>query len=241
MEATISSTSEDGSVRHHLRFFALPPELRIKILNYVLHIDKTLDTDFNALRRVAIFSVSKRFHDEATAVFYGSNTFRLFPINARGTGNRSKALISRFSPRHRAELTSLELRLGPHWIRPPASWKVDNELGLEDAISVRVLQVFVEVDPTHEVFNGFRTAKDFYTGFAGDLLRQIIKRLPNLQHLQFDGYPSVSRGGPLMTRLVKEAVAATKKISWGPGQIFDNVTNANIQVCLAQVIKSKER
>lgn len=72
-------------------------------------------------------------------------------------------------------------------------------------VSVRLLKVFVEVDPSHDIFRGFRVGKGFYTQFSTDLLEQIIERLPALERVEFDGWPSVMREGPLMRKLVDVA------------------------------------
>ena len=72
-------------------------------------------------------------------------------------------------------------------------------------VAVRLLKVFVEVDPSHDIFRGFRVGKDFYTQFSTDLLEQIIERLPALERVEFDGWPSVMREGPLMRKLVDVA------------------------------------
>ena len=76
--------------------------------------------------------------------------------------------------------------------------------------------MFIQCDPSHPVFEGFRVSKDYYTQFAGDLLQQVLARLPHLTWVEFDGYPSVQRKGRLMMRLLDETRAAGKKILWGP-------------------------
>lgn len=81
---------------------------------------------------------------------------------------------------------------------------------------MRTLKVFVGCDPSQPVFEGFRISKEFYTEFSGRLMRQILERLPNLAWVEFDAYPSVSKKGSLMTRLMKEARQANKEIHWGP-------------------------
>ena len=90
---------------------------------------------------------------------------------------------------------------------------MNDALGLKDATAVRILKVFVEIDPTHPIFHGFRNGKNFYTNFAGALLRQVISSLPSLQEVQFDKYPSVSYEGQLMTRLIEEAAMGKKRIT----------------------------
>jgi hypothetical protein len=85
-------------------------------------------------------------------------------------------------------------------------------LGLEEMAAVRIVKVFVECDPSHEIFRGFRIGKDFYTDFSVDLLERIVERLPALERVEFDGWPSVMREGPLMRRLVEVAKEGGKKV-----------------------------
>jgi hypothetical protein len=80
----------------------------------------------------------------------------------------------------------------------------------------RTLKVFVQCDPSHPVFEGFRISKDFYTDFCGDLLQKILERLPGLVQVEFDAWPSVEKNGPLMSRLLAETRHAQKKVLWGP-------------------------
>ncbi|MCJ1389942.1 hypothetical protein MMC18_002800 [Xylographa bjoerkii] len=219
METSVSSLSDIGNFKSRrkshkaFQFFGLPAELRNKVLGYVLCFKGVIDIDFDNFRRISILLVSKRFHDEAAAVLYGSNTFRLFPTTGRADSKRTKPLISRFPPHYRTNLVSLELRLGPFWTKPPGCWIVNDALGLKDATAVRVLKVFVEVDPSHPVFHGFRSGKNFYTNFSGALLRQVISSLPSLEEVRFDKYPSVSYEGQLMTRLMEEAKMGKKRIT----------------------------
>ena len=87
--------------------------------------------------------------------------------------------------------------------------------------SARLLMVFNECDPSHPIFNGFRKGKDFYTSFCGRLLQGITTEIPTICEIQFDAFPSVSRDGPLMTRLVAEAKRTQKSITWGPLRGWD--------------------
>lgn len=227
MDSSITSLhSEAGSGRSRFRFFDLPAELRRKILRMVLLVDRTIDLDPLNHRRIArcldVFLVSKRFHEECYPIFYGSNTFRIFPTHGRFFGNKVLPLLARLSARYRAALVMLELRLGPGWDNPPKSWRVNDGLGLEEAKRVRILKVYVEVDPSHDIFNGFRITKDFFTDFSGFMLRDVIDRLPALEEVQFDAYPSVSRDAALMSRLLEEARQRRKRIGWGPERGWDS-------------------
>ncbi|MCJ1483726.1 hypothetical protein MMC06_003894 [Schaereria dolodes] len=199
------------------RFFDLPSELRHKILRIVLVIDETIDLDYLNYRRIAprlaLFLASKRLHEEGFPIFYGGHTFRILPKNVNAT-SKAKPVLTRLPSHYRSAILSLELHLGPGWNNPPRSWVITDELGLEDATKVRSIKVFVECDPSHEVFKGFRVGKDFYTNFSGELLKGILSRLPILEEVQFGSYPSVSRGAPLMTRLVEEAQIKHKRVVW---------------------------
>lgn len=78
-------------------------------------------------------------------------------------------------------------------------------LGLEEMEAVRRVKVFVECDPSHEIFNGFRIDRDFFTGFSGGLLEEVLRRLPGVVQVELDGWPSVKREGPLVKRLLEVA------------------------------------
>lgn len=215
-----SSSSGRYDSRQPFHFFNLPFELRRRILHMALSLHRTVDLDplnnFDAPERLSIFLTSRRMHQEAYHVFYGGHTFRIFPTHWRFFGHKVQPMLSRLSPRYRKALISLELRLGPGWSNPPMSWRVTDRLALEDMAGVRKLKVFMECDPSQDIFKGFRRARDFFTTFAGDILKETIRRLPSLEEVQFDGYPSVTRDGPLMKRLKDEVNRGEKKILWGP-------------------------
>ena len=198
------------------RFFDLPYELRSKILGYVLISDRTIDLDpqnyRTAHQRLSLFLTSHRFHEEAYPVFYGGHTFRILPTHGRFFGNKTKPLLTRLSPQYRAVLVSLELRLGPGWSNPPKSWRVDDRLGLEEMAAVRTVKVFVECDPSHDIFKGFRIGREFFTDFSVELLEGILHRLPALVQVEYDGWPSVMREGPLMRRLIKVSKDGGKRV-----------------------------
>ncbi|KAI4249783.1 MAG: hypothetical protein L6R40_000572 [Gallowayella cf. fulva] len=203
------------------RFFELPPELRSRILSLLLcqnpHL--TIDLHPNNYRastpRLNYFLVSKRFGCEAYHIFYSTHTFRIFPIHGRFLGKRTSPLLARLPLHYLDVLTSLELRLGIAWTDPPKPWFVSERLGLERCKSVRTLRVFVEVDPSSAVFNGFRIDRCFYTNFCGSLLARVMEHLPVLETVEYDAYPSVDRDGSLMTRLLEETKSGGKKIAWG--------------------------
>ena len=209
------------------RFFDLPPELRSKILSSALASDQIIDLNptnhVSACHRLNIFLTSHRLHEEAYSVYYGGHTFRIFPTNHRFFGHKVRPLIARLPARYRAALTSLELRLGPGWNNPPRSWRVDESLGLEEMEAVRTVKILVECDPSHEIFNGFRIDRDFFTGFSGSLLEDVLRRLPSVMQVELDGWPSVKREGPLVERLLEVAMHAGVRVSEVGGREEDNV------------------
>lgn len=209
------------------RFFDLPSEIRLRIYSFVLFTPRRR----KALRangsvgassknpprspmdhRVNLYLASRRMHNEATDFFYSSQIFRLFHIQDYCTLPTIRAVSSRYLP----SIASVELILGSSWTAPPESWTVNRELGLEEMTRVKTFKIFVECDPSHPVFEGFRISEGFYTEFAGAIVQQSLKRLPNVVHVEFDAYPSVRKSGELMQRLLQETRAASKKIVWGP-------------------------
>lgn len=82
---------------------------------------------------------------------------------------------------------------------------MDGGLGLEEMEGVRTVKVFVECDPSHDIFNGFRIDRDFFTGFSAWLLEGVLRRLPSVVQVEIDGWPSVKREGPLVRRLLEVA------------------------------------
>ncbi|KAL8754925.1 MAG: hypothetical protein Q9199_004008 [Rusavskia elegans] len=202
-------------------FFLLPPELRSRILSLLLcpNSRPTVDlSDVNHLTstsRLNYFFVSKRFGYESYHIFYSSHTFRIFQIDSRFYGKRTLPLLARLAVHYLNVITSLELRLGVAWSKPPKPWVVNDGLGLEDCQNVRTLKIFVEVDPSSPVFKGYRLEHDFYTDFCGVILRQIMERLRVLETVEYDAYPSVDRNGALMTRLIDETNKGKKRIIWG--------------------------
>ena len=77
---------------------------------------------------------------------------------------------------------------------------------------MRIVKVLVECDPSHDIFRGFRIGKDCYTEFSVELLEGIVERLPALERVEYDGWPSVMREGPLMRRLVEVARKGGKSV-----------------------------
>ncbi|KAL2843483.1 hypothetical protein BJY01DRAFT_215630 [Aspergillus pseudoustus] len=209
------------------RFFDLPAELRLRIYEYALftlrrnksrHGNGSIGASSkNPLRsplsqRISLFLVSRQMHNEAADFFYSTQAFRIFSIQDYNRMPTLRSIPRKYLP----SIGTIELILGSSWTAPPRSWKVTRQLGLEELTRLRLLKVFIEVDPSHPVFEGWRISTNFYSDFAGGLLRQILEKLPNLMHVEFDGNPSVMKNGALMKSLLHEARAAGKKIVWGP-------------------------
>ncbi|KAJ5667218.1 hypothetical protein N7507_003082 [Penicillium longicatenatum] len=200
------------------RFFDLPSEIRLNVYHFVLFTPTKKTAKKNAgtvgasakraklvapaTQRIALFLVSRRVHEEASHYFYSSQIFRVFYIQ-----DFSRRPTLRGIP---------PATVRNSWTAPPKSWAVDDGMGLHEMTLLHTLRVFVECDPSQPVFEGFRVSKEYYTEFSGRLIKEILDRLPALKFVEFDAYPSVKRDGSLMTRLMKEALAANKKITWGP-------------------------
>ena len=210
------------------RFFNLPSELRRKILSHVLLLEnRTIDLDPTNARsnfaRLNLFLSSHRMHEEAYHIFYSGHTFRIFPTTPRFYNSKVKSILCRLSPRYRAALVSLEIRLGTGWSKPPKTWTVTDKLRLQDCVGVRDLKVFVECDPSHQVFQGFRVSINFFTDFASNLLGRIVERLPHLERVTFDRYgPSVRRDSELMSRLQEAVLKGQRRIGWARGKWEDD-------------------
>ena len=222
---------EEGQGASFSRFFDLPMEIRLQIYKFVLFSFGSRRRPGGSVgassknmavaplsHRVSLFLASRRIHDEASRYFYSTMLFRLFPVQDYSRLPTVRGL----SPRYRNCLSKVELILGSSWTKPPASWTVNNSLGLRDMKKVVRLCIFIETDPSHPIFDGFRISKGFYTQFAGDLVHNILKGLPGLMEVEFDGYPSVQKNGDLMKRLIMEAKRANKKIRWGPQRGWTN-------------------
>ncbi|KAF2653491.1 hypothetical protein K491DRAFT_694664 [Lophiostoma macrostomum CBS 122681] len=228
--------AESATAKMPFRFFALPYELRLRIYELILVLPKTIDLDPLNICTVRplleTFLVSRRMHDEAYAVFYGRNTFRLFPTHGR-FHHTKVPLLARLPPRYRAALTKVELRLGPSWTKPPRGWVADGRLGLGEAGRLRLLKVFVEFDPaSHVVFEGFRNGDSFYTEFCVDVVRAVFAQVPSIAQVEFDAWEGVFKcaplPSPLLMGLVNEARANHKRVTWGPGRGRDKIVEVSL-------------
>lgn len=221
--------AEIGSAKETIpfRFFDLPSEIRLKIYDFILFGSRrkaaarrngnvgssSKNKPLAPLsHRVSLFLACRRIHDESAALFYSVQTFRVFPIQDYSR----LPTLSSLAPSYRPMINKIELILGSSWTAPPKSWKVTDRLGLRQMGRVRTLKVFIQCDPSHPVFEGFRISNNFYTGFAGDILKQMLQQLPHLYQVEFDAWPSVQKNGALMSRLISEVRAAGRKILWGP-------------------------
>ncbi|KNG84207.1 hypothetical protein ANOM_007010 [Aspergillus nomiae NRRL 13137] len=219
---------EDTAPLDPFPFFDLPSELRLRVYHILLFTPRRKRAHLHTKgsvgaskknpplsptsHRINLFLVSRRVHDEASDYFYTTQTFRLFPLQDYSR----MPTISMIPPRYRPSIATIELILGSSWTAPPSSWKVNRRLGLEEMVRAKTLKVFIEVDPSHPVFEGFRISKNFYTEFSGGILRDVLAKMPSLEYVEFDGWPSVRKNGALMQRLLHEAKAAEKKIAWAP-------------------------
>lgn len=200
----------------------LPAELRAIIFTYALlplGPGRTIDLDSTNSRRIAprlaLLRTSRQVFSEAFTIFYSRQAFRLFPVGL-GYFTTRRPLLARMSPRIRAAISCLELRLGQGWTAPPKGWAVTPKLGLDQCTSLRTLKVLVEVDPSMAVFRGFRVNEHFFTDFCQDLIAAVLASCPSVEVVEFDGFPSVQKDGPLMIHLMGVAVKAKKRIVFGP-------------------------
>ncbi|KAK3309324.1 uncharacterized protein B0T15DRAFT_480 [Chaetomium strumarium] len=216
-----NAVRQEQEARKTFPFLALPSELRIEIYaHHFAECNRVIDLSFDNYKRIhkklALFRTCRAIYHEAMYFFYSTRTFRIFPTLSGRPSTTKKPLLARLNARQRRLITSLELRLGPHWGKPPRSWVVNKALGLEDCVNVRKLTVFVEVDPSDNIFNGFRQADNFYELFTRNLLDNVLVQMPFLHSVHFDAWSSVKKSGPMMSGLLAVAEARGRRICWGP-------------------------
>lgn len=208
------------------RFLDLPSEVRLEIYDYhFCNIGEVLDLDFDNYRRIhqklTIFRTCRQVYEEAHHLFYSTHTIRLFPILGKFFKSK-KPLLSRMSDDQRSSMSALELRLGPGWNRPPPGWVVNDKLGLKSCINVRRLKVFIECDPSNDIFTGYRRFDGFYEKFSQDLLESVLNEMPWCKTVEFDANPSVRKNGAMMAGLLATARNLNRELAWGPKKGWDD-------------------
>ncbi|KND93257.1 hypothetical protein TOPH_02390 [Tolypocladium ophioglossoides CBS 100239] len=220
LEESLSNIlSQPGAKGMFFPFLELSSELRIEIYRYYFAgTSRVLDLDpENRIRihkKLGILRVCRTIYREATHLFYSTQCFRIFPTYPRGFFRTKRPLLARLNPQQRACITSLELRLGPGWGKPPRSWVVNPALGLADCVNVKTLTVFVEYDPSDDVFNGFRKFDGFYEKFCCDLLVNVLVETPSIECIYFDANSSVKKSGDMMRGLLEATSNQAKKTYW---------------------------
>lgn len=227
MESSVASLASlsSNAGRRGLGFFDLPAEIRLRIYEYLLvEPSTTVNMDPSNYRnirpRLTCFLVSRRMHHEAYHVFYGSphQPFSLYPIHSR-FWHTKKPLLARIGSQYRGAIHTIDLRLGPGWSKPPRCWHTGPILGLEDCTSLRKLKIFIECDPSSEIFNGFRgegNTKETYKNFCVGILEGIFAQVPSLETVEIDAWKAVERDAPLVRGLMVASNEAGKRIVWGP-------------------------
>lgn len=202
------------------RFLDLPSELRVKIYGYHFEgvdpvADLTPDNYKKVFRKFFLLRTCRTIYHEASYYYYSRFTFRIFPTYPGRFFKTRRPLLARLKKEQRNAMTSLELRLGPGFNKPPKCWVVNRKLGLKDCINVRKLNVFVQLDPSVSWLDGFRKA-GFYETFSRDLLHAILQEAPNVDTVEFDAYESVRKNCPIMEALQQTVREHGKRIAWGP-------------------------
>jgi len=84
---------------------------------------------------------------------------------------------------------------------------------------MHTLKIFVECDPSDNVFAGFRgknASEDTYKYFCLNLLQGIIEQVPSLETVEVDAFPGVKKDAALVTALKRKTEEAGKRLAWGP-------------------------
>lgn len=224
------------------RFLDLPLEIRNQIYEHVLVVPYTVDLSVENKKylapRLEAFRTCRQIYNEAYPVFYGRNTFRIFPTHDQSFHTK-KVLLTRLSKQYRSAITSLELRLGPGWTKPPKTWNVGPQLGLKDCTSVRKIKIFIEIDPSHDVFKGYRINDRFYTLFSSNLLEGMLDQMPSVEIVDFQAFSFVQRDSTLVQELVDQADADGKRVTftglWGAREDEDEeLTVETMEAALAR-------
>ncbi|KAI6383092.1 hypothetical protein MCOR25_000280 [Pyricularia grisea] len=215
----------------------LPPELRLKI--YGFHFatsgnsgDKAIDLDPDNYKRIhtrllPLLRTCRTVYNEASYYFYSTYPFRLFPTHYGRFFKTKKPLLARLAPRLRGQISTLELRVGPGWNKPPRGWVVNDALGLRDCVSAHKLRVFVEFDPGHPAFQGWRKSDGFYEGFCQKLLDDVLKGVPSLTEVEFDSFPSIKLSGDLMQRMLQTTLQHGRRVTFGPARGWKSIDDVD--------------
>lgn len=202
------------------RFMDLPRDVRLLVYSHhFAQVGPVVDVEpgnYAAIhKRMVIFRVCRAFYEEASHIFYSEKTFRIFPIDGR-LSRAKKGLLARMKPRVRSHMTKLELRVGPGWSKPYRSWVVNELVGLQDCVNVHKLAVYIEIDPSDNIFNGWRKSSGFYESFCQNLLRDILHGLPSVDLVTFDAHDPVKKNGDMARGLIDVAKEEGRNIGWGP-------------------------
>ncbi|CAK7563043.1 MAG: hypothetical protein SEPTF4163_000900 [Sporothrix epigloea] len=217
------------------RFLDLPSELRLKVYGYHFQgvdpvTDLSPDNYRKVFRKLFLLRTCRTIYQEASYYFYSRHTFRIFPTHPGRFFKTRRPLLARLKQHQRSAMTSLELRLGPGFNKPPKCWVVQRKLGLKECINVRTVHVFVQLDPSVSWLDGFRKA-GFYETFSSSLLNDILAELPNVDTIEFDGYESVRKSCPIMEALQAVVRDHALRVTWGPKNGWtatsDNIANMN--------------
>jgi hypothetical protein len=202
------------------RLLDLPAELRLKIYGFHFaditgSVDLAPDNHNKIYKKLVFLRACRTVYREASYAFFSQHIFRVFPTHGLFF-KAKKPILARLSPRQREQISTLELRVGPGFNKPPRSWKVNDALGLADCTSVKRLNIFVECDPSDKIFNGFRRADGFYEEFCAGLMAQILAAVPSIEAVRFDGNPAIRKDGAMMRALLTATADADKPVGWGP-------------------------
>lgn len=226
LDVELSQLSRTSKPSQSIRFFDLPSEIKIRIYEFALLLDSAIDLHPSNYRDVAplldMFLTCQRMHNEAYPVFYGGNTFSMFPTHHRFFDK--KHLLARLPQRYCATITTMSLLLGSGWRSPANSWSRIEQLALKDVKSLKLIKIMVDGDSSDFITQNFEREDGFYTPFCDVLLQVILFQAPSIREVEFDACPTVPRHCPLMSVLVTLAKNKGKKVTWGPRRGWGDAT-----------------